>query len=280
MLVSIVIPAYRAEHLIGEAVQSVIAQALTDWECIVVSDDGVDYRAILELQGLADPRLRYVSTGQTGSGCHAARNRGLKECRGEIICALDADDVWKPHRLAVLAPQALQHGAAVDGPRVVDTTGSVLYTAFDAYRAPFMLDLSELLALTCPIFPLTRRDLTFARKAGIEHLEDIVSNLLLISSNGPMWATPESLMDYRVVTGSMCHGDESAARFDRAYADIIALLRNGDSSVEPALHTNAIAGLEQKRALNKRFIEAQSRSADLDFQTFVAARSRKVAKPH
>ena len=167
MLVSIVIPAYRAEHLIGEAVQSVIAQTLTDWECIVASDDGVDYRAILELQGLADPRLRYVSTGHTASGCHAARNRGLKECRGDIIGALDADDVWKPHRLAVLAPQALQLGAAVDGPRVVDTAGSVLYTAFDAHPAPFMLDLSELLALTCPIFPLTRRDLTFARKAGL-----------------------------------------------------------------------------------------------------------------
>src|SRR5262245_16570920 len=168
-LISIVIPAYRAEATLPAAVRSVLAQTLADWECIIVSDDRLDYGRLLASEGLVDPRFRHVSTGRTASGCHAARNRGLAECRGEIVCALDADDVWLPRRLEVLAPRAIQHGASVDGPRVIRATdGSVLYSAFDGHADPFMLDHEELLRLTCPVFPLTRRDMTFARTFGIE----------------------------------------------------------------------------------------------------------------
>ena len=270
MLVSIVIPAFRATETVADAVRSVLAQTVSEWECIVVSDDGNDYGAILGSLGLSDDRLRHVSTGRSGSGCHAARNRGLTECRGDFVCALDADDVWMPRRLEVLAPHAGSHGAAVDGPRVV-AGSKVLYSAFDSFSIPFMLDASQLLGLTCPLFPLTRRNVTFARTPGIEHLEDVVSNLLLISSNGPIWATPEPLMDYRVSDGSMCHADNSAVQFDRAYGDIIERLASGKLAVPPQLRANAITGLEQKRALNKRFEDAHRHRPELNFQTFAAA---------
>lgn len=273
MLVSIVIPAYRATETLPAAVRSVFAQTMREWECIAVSDDGVDYAGVLSSFGLTDPRLRHVSTGKNGSGCHAARNRGLSECRGDIVCALDADDVWTPRRLEVLAPQAVVHGAAVDGPRVV-RDNEVLYTALDAFSIPFMLDASQLLGLTCPLFPLTRRDVTFARTLGIEHLEDVVSNLLLISANGPIWATPEPLMDYRVSDGSMCHADNSALQFDRAYADIIEQLVSGRLPMDRQLLDSAIAGLEQKRTLNRRFGDAQRDRGDLNFQAFAAAERR------
>jgi len=270
-LVSIVIPAYHAEATLAGAVRSVLAQTLDGWECIVVSDDLVDYGDLFESQGLSDSRFRHVSTGRVGSGCHLARNRGLAECRGELVCALDADDVWLPRRLEVLAPQAIRNGASVDSPRVIRANdNSVLYSAFDGRLKPFMLDVRELLRLTCPVFPVTRRDVTFARTAGIEHLEDVVSNLLLISSNGPIWATPESLMDYRVLAGSMCHAENSAGQFDRAYADIIARVESGNLPVAAALRPSVIAGLEQKRALNQRFDGAQRESRDLNFQTFAA----------
>ena len=275
MLVSIVIPAYRAQDTLAETVRSVMAQAFTNWECIVVSDDGADYGAILRDSGIADRRVCYVSTGEVGSGCHAARNRGLRECRGEMVCALDADDVWLPRRLEVLVPQAERYGASVDGPRVIQTGDcSVLYAAFEGYASPFMLGVSQLLRLTCPLFPLTRRELTFPRTAGIEHLEDVVSNLLLISSNGPIWATPETLMDYRVLPGSMCHGNDSASQFDRAYADIIARVSSEALPVSAELRPEVLAGLERKRALNRQFNSARHQTSDLNFQTFAAAQSR------
>jgi succinoglycan biosynthesis protein ExoO len=271
MLVSIVIPAYRAEATLPETVRSVVAQTYSHWECIVVSDDRVDYSALLRQSGLADPRIRHASTGQIASGCHVARNRGLTECRGEIVCALDADDVWLPRRVEVLAPQARLHGASVDGPRVVGGDGSVLYTAFVADASPFMLDVSQLLRLTCPLFPLTRRDVTFPRTPGIEHLEDVVSNVLVISANGPIWATPEPLMDYRVLSGSMCHAEDSAGVFDKAYAEIIKRVAEGSLPVSAALRSEVIAGLEKKRELNRQFDAALREAAALDFQTFAAS---------
>lgn len=277
MLVSVVIPAYHAELTLAEAARSVLAQSFTGWECIVVSDDGVDYGALLAAAGLTDPRLRFVSTGRKGSGCHAARNRGLGECRGDVIGHLDADDVWMPSRLAVLAPQAMQLGAAVDGPRVVDAgDGRVLYSAFDALHPPLLLDVAHVLDLNCPIFPVTRRDVSFARVPGIEYLEEIVGNLRLISAIGPIPAVAEPLMDYRVVTGSMCHADDSAARFEEAYADLIARIREDRLDIAATLRTDAIAGLERKRALNQRFGAAQRLDGRLNFQTFVAGLRRSL----
>jgi len=271
VLVSIVIPAYRAQAMLAEAVRSVLAQTLDDWECVVVADDLEDYSAVLESEGIRDPRIRHVSTGRIGSGCHAARNRGLTECRGEIGCALDADDVWMPRRLDVLAPRAMRHGAAVDGPRVIRANdNSVLYSAFDGYSEPFMLDVVQLLRLTCPLFPLTRRDVTFPRTDGIEHLEDVVSNLLLIHRNGAVWATPEPLMGYRVLNGSMCHGETSAKQFDKAYDAIISLVKSGCFPVARALSATVIEKLEEKQALNRRFDAAQRENPGLDFQTFAA----------
>lgn len=272
MLVSIVIPAFRAERTLADAVRSLLWQTMTDWECIVVSDDGVDYEGLLAQAGIADARLHFASTGVVGAGCHVARNRGLRQCRGDVIAALDADDVWLPNRLAVLVPQAMERGAAVDGPRVVRADGGIwLYSVFDTFASPFTLDVAGLLDATCPIFPLTRRDLAVPRVSGIEHLEDIISNLRLISMNGPIWTTPEPLMEYRVGTGSPCHGDVAAERFDLAYADIMSRLLKDGLGIAPGLRVRAIAGLARKRALNRRFAQAQRHDGSLDFQSFAAA---------
>jgi glycosyltransferase involved in cell wall biosynthesis len=269
-LVSVVIPAYRAEAKLADAVRSLISQTWSTWECIVVSDDGVNYKDVLASSELSDPRLRHVSTGALGTGCHAARNRGLTECQGEIICALDADDVWLPRRLEILVPRTVQYGAAVDGPAVVTSDGRPLYNALDSYITPFMLDIHRLLRATCPLFPLTRRDVTLPRTEGIEHLEDVVSNLLLISSNGPIWATPEPLMEYRVVTGSMCHADDSGALFDRAYAEVLRRIATGSLLIPLERRAEIISGLEEKRALNRRFEKEFQGDPTLNFQTFAA----------
>src|SRR3712207_138328 len=106
MLISVVIPACAAEATLARAVRSLIAQSWTDWEGIIVSDDGVDYEALAQARGFFDERLRFVSTGHVRSGCHNARNVGLAATRGELIAALDADDLFHPERLPRLAPIA------------------------------------------------------------------------------------------------------------------------------------------------------------------------------
>ena len=75
--ISIVTPAYKAEQSLAGAVKSVIGQSHDDWELLIVSDDGLDYEAVLRAAGLSDSRCRFLTTGRIGSGASNARNQGL-----------------------------------------------------------------------------------------------------------------------------------------------------------------------------------------------------------
>jgi len=93
--ISVVIPAYNAARYVAEAVDSVLAQSLPPREVIVVDDGSTDDTEAV-VRRFQD-RVRYVR--QPNGGSAAARNRGIREARGELIALLDADDVWFPEKL-------------------------------------------------------------------------------------------------------------------------------------------------------------------------------------
>ncbi|MDB5539723.1 MAG: hypothetical protein JWQ89_1450 [Devosia sp.] len=96
---AVVIPAYKAEKLIGEAVRSVLAQTYPDWEIWVVADDGEDYEDLLGRAGLADNRFHFLSSGRVGAGASRARNLALDRIQTPYVAILDADDRMKPRKL-------------------------------------------------------------------------------------------------------------------------------------------------------------------------------------
>ncbi|MDB5562273.1 MAG: glycosyltransferase family 2 protein [Hyphomicrobiales bacterium] len=98
--VSIVMPAYNAVATIGAAVASVLAQSHEDWQLLIISDDGRDYAEVLAGQGIADPRLRFLSTGRVKAGASNARNIALDRIATRYAAVLDADDRYKPQKLA------------------------------------------------------------------------------------------------------------------------------------------------------------------------------------
>lgn len=112
-LISIITPAYRAEGFISRAVNSVLRQTHEDWEMIIISDDGQDYKSILFEQGISDTRLRFSTTGQVKSGPSRGRNIALNLAAGDYITTLDADDEYHPEYLAVLVDAAAKHGIAM-----------------------------------------------------------------------------------------------------------------------------------------------------------------------
>jgi glycosyltransferase involved in cell wall biosynthesis len=104
--VAVVIPAFKAAGLIGEAVRSVLAQTWSDWQIWVVADDGEDYEDVLGREGISDPRIRFLSTGRVGAGASRARNLALDRLDAPYVAILDADDRMKPAKLE-LALRAL-----------------------------------------------------------------------------------------------------------------------------------------------------------------------------
>lgn len=86
-LVSIIIPTYNRAHLIGETLDSVLAQTYENWECIVVDDGSTDHTDEVMAEYCAkDSRFRYFHRPDTHKpGGNGARNYGFLMSRGEFV---------------------------------------------------------------------------------------------------------------------------------------------------------------------------------------------------
>ncbi len=96
-LVSVVIPTYNREDLVGRALKSVLRQTCRELEVIVVDDGSTDATPRI-MAGVADPRVRYEVLEGNYGGAHA-RNVGIELARGEYVAFLDSDDYWLPDKL-------------------------------------------------------------------------------------------------------------------------------------------------------------------------------------
>jgi glycosyltransferase involved in cell wall biosynthesis len=94
-LCSVIVPAYNVQAYIVEAVESALSQTYPEVEVVVVNDGSTDGTARV-LKPLRN-KITYVE--QPNLGPSAARNRGLREARGEFIALLDGDDIMFPRRL-------------------------------------------------------------------------------------------------------------------------------------------------------------------------------------
>ena len=96
--VAVIVPAYGVAHLLGEALVSLQAQTLVEWECVVIDDGAPDDVAAAVAPFLGDPRIRFVATAN--HGVSAARNRAIAESTAPYIALLDGDDMFRPEYLA------------------------------------------------------------------------------------------------------------------------------------------------------------------------------------
>ncbi|HEV8658844.1 MAG TPA: glycosyltransferase [Thermoanaerobaculia bacterium] len=145
--VTVIIAAYNYAQFIGEALDSVLAQTLTDWECVVVDDGSTDATPEIVKQWVArDSRFRYV--GQENRGPNAARNVGLSRSSGDYVQFLDADDRLAPSKLAKHARYLDEHSDAdiVYGPATFFRTEEpekILYSRDGQLSRPLMPQVSS-----------------------------------------------------------------------------------------------------------------------------------------
>lgn len=96
-LVSVIMPAYNAEHFLAEAVESILNQTYTDFEFLIVNDGSKDGSGrILDQYASRDPRVRLWH--RENAGYISALNFMLGQVRGDLIFRMDADDVSLPER--------------------------------------------------------------------------------------------------------------------------------------------------------------------------------------
>lgn len=91
-LVSAIVATYNRAHTVGKAIESIIQQTYRNIEIVIV-DDGSTDSTLKKLEEFGD-KVRVIS--QKNAGPAAARNRGIEECKGEIVTFLDSDDLWMP----------------------------------------------------------------------------------------------------------------------------------------------------------------------------------------
>jgi glycosyltransferase involved in cell wall biosynthesis len=102
-LISIIIPNFNRGSLIGETLESVLAQEYTHWECIIVDDGSTDDSEKIILSYLQiDSRFRYYKRpSELPKGANSCRNYGFELTVGHYINWFDSDDIMLPDYLSV-----------------------------------------------------------------------------------------------------------------------------------------------------------------------------------
>jgi O-antigen biosynthesis protein len=130
--VSVYIPAYNAGKYIERAIDSILAQDVTDLE-ICISDDGSrdNTREILAKTYGREPRVRYQANPNGGIGY--ASNNAIRMSRGIYIGQLDSDDALKPGAVRRLMEYLDEHpdvACAYGSCERVDAAGNYLQNEY------------------------------------------------------------------------------------------------------------------------------------------------------
>lgn len=105
-LVSVIMPAYNAALFIEEAIASVQAQTVADWELLVIDDCSTDNTCkIVKEISAKDSRVTLL-INEKNLGAAGSRNRGLDIFRGKYVALLDSDDYWYPQMLEKMIARA------------------------------------------------------------------------------------------------------------------------------------------------------------------------------
>lgn len=117
-MISIIIPIYNRQDVIGDCLRSVQNQTHQNFEIIIIDDGSTDQTLeICRLAAAEDSRIILLESEH--SGVSAARNKGIDIAKGEYLFFIDSDDTIHPLLLDTLIKGMQSSDASVAGTGVV-----------------------------------------------------------------------------------------------------------------------------------------------------------------
>jgi glycosyltransferase involved in cell wall biosynthesis len=95
--VSIVMPVFNRADTVGRAIESVLGQTFSDFELLIINDGSTDGSEAVIARHV-DQRIRYLLNPKNKGG-NASRNAGIRAAQSAIVCFIDSDDEFLPHKL-------------------------------------------------------------------------------------------------------------------------------------------------------------------------------------
>lgn len=209
--VSVLMAVYNGAAYLEEAIDSVLAQTLRNFELILVDDGSTDQSPEI-MARYAEQDTQVVVYRQENQGISGAMNQALRLARASYIAILDSDDIMAPERLAVQAAYLDRHAeiAAVGSQWfTINTQSSIrgidrhptdpasLFTLMFAY---FAMHHPTIMARKEPILACGAYD-HIARQGCRDYT--VFLNLLLAGHR--MTNLPEVLTRWRLNPGSVTH---------------------------------------------------------------------------
>lgn len=128
---TIIVPTYDRAGLLGETIDSVLAQDYDDLELLVLDDGSTDSTpALLRHYAARHPRERFRWERHDNIGQARTLNRGFELARGDVLGYLSSDDLLLPGAVRKLARALTPPDVALAYPayQVIDERGDVVET--------------------------------------------------------------------------------------------------------------------------------------------------------
>lgn len=148
-LVSVLISNYNCDRYLATAIDSAIEQTYRNIEIIVVDDGSTDNSR----QTIESYQDSIIAIFKANGGQASALNEGFAVSKGEIICLLDADDLWLPSKVAKVVaafnryPQATVVYHRVQNINGIDGADAPIGEPWPPYK-PIVGNISKLLHRT------------------------------------------------------------------------------------------------------------------------------------
>lgn len=204
-LISIIIPTYNRAHIIGETLDSILAQTYTHWECIVVDDGSTDGTVDLMAEYMErDIRFRYYHRpAERPKGPCSCRNYGFEQSRGAYVNFFDSDDLLKPEAFEKALNGFKQDtDAVIINSALIDFNTKTLHSRNKIYSENLLTDyfIGEITFLVCG--PLWRRNFLMQQNylfdENIGNVDDWDFNLRMLYANPNLIFIDDVLIYYRM----------------------------------------------------------------------------------